>query len=529
MARCLDLKKQHRADLERRIMKKLLTIIFIIIGFCVLITGVIMFLEIRKDEKKIDNLSENYYNAAYITSCTGGYICFVHDGNEYVSSGKLKDSYTGLADIEAKDGKIKKVYAIKSQSVQPDTQQATESTLQPDTQQATESTLQPDTQQETDSQPQTDTQQETDSQPQTDTQAEDTTFIKVLLKNKSSLYHKDIKVTAKSQICVNEQSVGTSFTASEFFADGKNKKVTLRSSKEDDKLTFKKKKYEGTITITSTKKGYVIVNELPIETYVKYVIPSEMPLEFSKEALKTQAVCARTFAYMNIKNPAYKQYDANLDDSTSYQVYNSCGTHDSSNQAVDETKGMVITYNGELINCYYFSTSSGNTENMRLWGSKTPAYISSVESKDNNSPYYRWTAKINKNSIVNSDYGKLKSIKVIKKSEHGYAVKIKAIFEHGEIVFKDENKIRRFLGGGIESIILYNGEVRNDLTSIPSSCFEIENCGDKYITLNGAGFGHDIGLSQYGANKLASEGQNYEMIIKYYYKNVEIKDVSGLY
>ena len=517
-------------------MKKLLTIIFIIIGFCVLITGVIIFLEIRKDEKKIDNLSENYYNAAYITSCTGGYICFVHDGNEYVSSGKLKDSYTGLADIEAKDGKIKKVYAIKSLS---DTKNQTESQSQPDAQNLTESTLPPDTQVKTDSLPQPDTQYETAGHSQSDTQSEEqiqetyvddnTTSIKVLLKNKSSLYHKDIKVTAKSEIYVNGQSTGKSFTASEFFADGKNKKVTLRSSKEDVKLTFKKKKYEGTITITSTKMGYVIVNELPIETYVKYVIPSEMPLEFSKEALKTQAVCARTFAYMNIKNPAYKQYDANLDDSTSYQVYNSCGAHDSSNQAVDETKGMVITYNGELINCYYFSTSSGNTENMRLWGSETPAYISSVESKDSNSPYYRWTAKINKNSIVNSDYGKLKDIKVTKKSEHGYAIKIKAIFEHGEIVFKDENKIRRFLGGGIDSIILYNGQVRKDLSSIPSSCFEIGECGDKYITLNGAGFGHDIGLSQYGANKLAGEGQNYEMIIRYYYKNVEIKDVTGLY
>ena len=108
-------------------------------------------------------------------------------------------------------------------------------------------------------------------------------------------------------------------------------------------------------------------------------------------------------------------------------------------------------------------------------------------------------------------------------------IKLKAIFEKGDIVYEDENKIRKFLGAGMESLLLYNNEIRSDISTLPSACFIIAEKKDGCYTINGAGFGHDIGMSQYGANKLAASGKKCEDIIKYYYKNIEIKDVTTIY
>ena len=79
--------------------------------------------------------------------------------------------------------------------------------------------------------------------------------------------------------------------------------------------------YEGDLILRKEKKGYVLINEIPMEDYIRYVLPSEMPLSFSYEALKAQAVCARTFTYGQMKNDTYARYGANLDDSIAYQAY----------------------------------------------------------------------------------------------------------------------------------------------------------------------------------------------------------------
>ena len=125
--------------------------------------------------------------------------------------------------------------------------------------------------------------------------------------------------------------------------------------------------YEGELEIWPAEEGFYLVNDLPFETYLKYVVPSEMPSGYSMEALKAQAVCARTYACRQLQSYDFPACEAHVDDSVSYQVYNNTGAAESTSQAVDETAGLVLTSGGQPITAYYFSTSCGATGNEEIW------------------------------------------------------------------------------------------------------------------------------------------------------------------
>ena len=99
------------------------------------------------------------------------------------------------------------------------------------------------------------------------------------------------------------------------------------------------------------------------------MVPSEMPASYEKEALKAQAVCARTYAYRQIQGNTYGQYGAHVDDSTSFQVYNNITTSERTDQAVDETYGQMLFYNDTPIEAFYYSTSCGHGADGSVWGS----------------------------------------------------------------------------------------------------------------------------------------------------------------
>lgn len=137
-------------------------------------------------------------------------------------------------------------------------------------------------------------------------------------------------------------------------------------------------KYRGSIEISEGEEGLLIVNELPLEEYLYAVIPSEMPTYYGLEALKVQAVCARSYAYRHLLANSLSSYGAHVDDSVSYQVYNNIEENEDSILAVKDTYGKVVKYNGEVITAYYFSTSCGHTTNVEdVWanGVATP-YLS---------------------------------------------------------------------------------------------------------------------------------------------------------
>lgn len=130
--------------------------------------------------------------------------------------------------------------------------------------------------------------------------------------------------------------------------------------------------YRGNIEIMETQNGYVVVNELPLEEYLYSVVPSEMPAGYPMEALKAQAICARTYAYLHVLSPAYPEWNAHVDDTTAFQVYHSVEEQESTNRAVDETRGIVLlTPDGmSLAETYYYSTSCGYGSDAGVWRSK---------------------------------------------------------------------------------------------------------------------------------------------------------------
>jgi len=356
------------------------------------------------------------------------------------------------------------------------------------------------------------------------------TDIRVVIKNGSQLYHSDIHVKKVSD---------ASIIHVKSHMNDENKNTLVIADEKGLSLCDKKgnpigEAYEGSFRIVKEAEGLVLINELPMETYVKYVLPSEMLRSFGEEALKAQAVCARTYAYAHMKNQSYAKYGANLDDSTNFQAYHNLGRYPETDAAVDATTGEVITCNGALISCYYYSTSPGVTNDMSSWENDsnkdyiacmgmefsdglnlreasdfTQFMTSENDCYDAGSSFFRWKAILNTSNVLESEKGRLKHLEVRQRNQAGYITELLLTYENETVILKNENEIRKVLGDYLEEVILQNEQVRTDLTMVPSACFEILNIEDEKVLLRGGGFGHGIGMSQYGAHAMAEEGFTY--------------------
>ena len=129
--------------------------------------------------------------------------------------------------------------------------------------------------------------------------------------------------------------------------------------------------YRGTMEISLTENGLVVINEVLLEEYLYAVVPSEMPAGYPLEALKAQAICARTYAYSHMLSPGLPDVGAHVDDSTGYQVYNNIMEQSATTTAVKETAGQLLYYEGMLASTYYYSTSCGFGSDEHVWRSQT--------------------------------------------------------------------------------------------------------------------------------------------------------------
>lgn len=140
--------------------------------------------------------------------------------------------------------------------------------------------------------------------------------------------------------------------------------------------------YRGQMELFQSEEGIVVINEVPLEEYLYSVVPSEMPSSYPSEALKAQAVCARTYAYGHMEQAGYPQYGAHVDDSTSYQVYNNILEQESAATAVKNTYGQLLfTANGELAETYYYSTSCGVGSDATVWKTQIPPDLPYLKAK----------------------------------------------------------------------------------------------------------------------------------------------------
>ncbi|MGN1085364.1 MAG: SpoIID/LytB domain-containing protein, partial [Lachnospiraceae bacterium] len=183
-------------------------------------------------------------------------------------------------------------------------------------------------------------------------------------------YHDSVQITSDSPYKVScgdnektfEAGAVCTFTKESFLEETGRKKIVSEAG--DGKITLLSVKraegtpsYRGSLEVDCREDGLLIINELTIEEYLYAVLPSEMPSRFEKEALKAQAICARSYAYTELLANRYAEYGAHVDDSVSCQVYNNIAESEASILAVKDTHGQVLMYDGEVAQCYYFSTS----------------------------------------------------------------------------------------------------------------------------------------------------------------------------
>lgn len=321
--------------------------------------------------------------------------------------------------------------------------------------------------------------------------------------------------------------------------------------------------YGGTIEVSLYDEGIVIVNEVGIEDYLKKVVPSEMPSGFNLEALKCQAVCARSYAYTELSNNYYSAYGAHIDDSIQFQVYNNSQRAESTDTAVDETAGQVLSYNGEVVKTYYYSTSCGSTTDVTLWGNTTenyPYFVAecvggvdrgltlTVESEfntfikgENEADYdydctlYRWSMEESVKEIsegfvrsTGKNVGNITDIEVLERVNGGAAVKVKVTGDKGDTVIDSESAIRAAFGNANVDMNTKSGTTR--YANLPSTfcVFEKVTEGKKLtgFKITGGGYGHGIGMSQNAANKMA-ESMTYAQILEFFYRGTTLTLISS--
>lgn len=284
-------------------------------------------------------------------------------------------------------------------------------------------------------------------------------------------------------------------------------KSNLTETKKDNYTETKKENIKkNEITVTVYRNNGKIIN-LELEEYVLGVVGAEMPASFNIEALKAQAILARTYALKSIKN------GKKLTDTVSTQAYKDNSElqklwkndytkyYEKIKKAVNETKGKVILYNNEYIDAVYHSTSNGKTENSKnVWKNSLPYLVSVDSSWDKNVKSYKKETIFEINEFCNI-------LKLDVEEPITY-----------EIIHNETGRVRQIT---INNKTFSGTEFRN-LLKLRSADFEIE-INDEKVKVTTYGYGHGVGMSQYGANEMAKQGYSYIQILKHYYTGVVIK------
>ncbi|NLO83371.1 MAG: SpoIID/LytB domain-containing protein [Clostridiales bacterium] len=360
--------------------------------------------------------------------------------------------------------------------------------------------------------------------------------------------------------------------------------------------------YRGTMEVSYDGNGLILINEVNLEEYLYSVVPSEMPIKFGLEALKAQAVAARSYAVRCFASEGYAAYGAHVDDSTASQVYNSISEQSISVQAVNETYGLAAFFEGQVIDARFFSTSCGYTANFHeVWSDKNhnfppkeipylvskpqfPSNIPDLHNEENFrafiaqweldgydrfSPYFRWWVTLKREELeaiirnnlhriqqadpyfvltkkddgtfvqesIPEETGQLLNIQVARRGQGGNIMELDITTTHGTFKVIKEYNVRQelrpvnYLDGG-KPIILhcFDGSARENFPILPSAFAYIDLDRDSEgtitdITISGGGYGHGVGMSQYGAYGLSLMGYSYEQIIMHYYPGTELRNI----
>ena len=308
------------------------------------------------------------------------------------------------------------------------------------------------------------------------------------------------------------------------------------------------KEYRGYIEFVYNKSinGFIIINHVNIEEYVFGVIASEMPSTFPIEALKVQAVIARTYAIKALGK--HKRWGYDVCDTQNCQVYGGVkAERERTNAAVEATMGKVITYKGKPIEAVFSSNCGGYTQSSKEAGWFPHDYLQPVSdykdfNEDNLQPYhfkellqqphqaysryfnnvspaaFRWTRYIDESRlriIINrkKKIGSIKAIVPLNRGRSGYVNGVKIIGTKGTLTLTKEHEIKKYLALGLLRSTYFMVQPNYEKGKVKSFIFY------------GGGWGHGVGLCQTGSGGRAEAGQDYEQILKHYYTGTELKDI----
>lgn len=377
--------------------------------------------------------------------------------------------------------------------------------------------------------------------------------------------------SAKSSVKISYNETDITVTADEVSEEveyGREKILDEEGNEveTDSVVSVDGKKYRGSIILRKNSDGMLtVINRVDIEDYIASVTAIEMSPSFNLEALKAQAVCARTYAMKNMGK--HKKYGFDLCASTDCQAYKGVSAEsETTNVAAQETAGRIMTYDGEVIDAVYSATSGGWTEDVKnVWGSDIP-YLAAAEDKYESKDVFgnTWVKEISvekATEIMNDkeyDLGTVTDIVVEEQTERGVVTKLKVVGTKDEKVFKrescrlafgsvvlsqafsvtpvydvDETRPKLYAYGGQTisgkiSVLSADGVSERLMDTVNLLGDKPKNFTDKQtlpatgFVFEGRGYGHLVGLSQNGANGMAEAGFTYDEILKHYYKGIEL-------
>jgi len=271
------------------------------------------------------------------------------------------------------------------------------------------------------------------------------------------------------------------------------------------------------VIIISEKSKLTVINYLEMEEYLCGVLYHEVSHRWPMEVLKAQAVAARTFALYHRRENRLKDYDVRSDIFS--QVYGGRESETwSTNRAVQSTRGEVLVYDGKLFPAYFHATCGGRTEDASLLWNIDLAPLKGVQCDFCvDSPHYHWTKRIPvpeiEKKLVEKGYKLtgISSIRVASRDPSGRAEKIELVDESGTVTMMTSKDLRLIMGTDV----------------IRSTNFDIQ-IENQTAFFKGLGWGHGVGLCQWGANGMARQGRTKEEILKFYYPGSEIATISSI-
>lgn len=348
--------------------------------------------------------------------------------------------------------------------------------------------------------------------------------------------------------------------------------------------------YRGKMEIKQTKQGFTVINELTLREYLYAVVPSELSTGNKMEALKAQAVCARTYAYNQLQSDRFDEYGADLDDSTASQVYNNIPEDKRSRKAVNSTAGEVVVRGDDLVTTYYYSTSWGKSASGKeVWDTASEvSYLKScmqtegqedgasrdlstdaafrkfltgdtAVTYDREADWYRWQVTISAASLAKridaalqscyqtdasriltqdktGEYhqkalkpmGEIQKIRVEKRGKSGLVTELVIVGSENVVKVCSQYNVRKVLSPGEADI--YYGAGKTQMSLLPSAAFYLDGVTDRkgnlVFEIHGGGCGHGTGMSQCGASQMAKQGKQYKEILQYYFSGCDVVEKS---